>query len=157
MSALNRRDFLAASTLFALAGRSSLADEPRTSPNDAITLGFIGVGGMGSGLLNIFKGFGDVRVAAIADVDEAHARRAKDAAGGKPELYGDFRKLLDRKDLDAVVIATPDHWHAIATILACQAGKDVYCEKPLTYTIGEGRRGCHGRRRSTSASPRWAT
>ena len=58
---------------------------------------------------------------------------------GKPEVYHDFRKVLDRKDIDAVVIATPDHWHAIPTIMACQAGKDVYCEKPLTHRIAEGR------------------
>ena len=107
--------------------------------SESIVLGFIGVGGMGSGLLNIFKGFPDVRVAAVCDVYEPHARRAQSAADGKPEVYHDFRKLLDRKDIDAVVIATPDHWHAIPTILACQAGKDVYCEKPLTHRIAEGR------------------
>jgi len=94
---------------------------------------------MGSGLLNIFKSFPDVRVAAVCDVYEPHARHAQSAAEGKPEVYHDFRKLLDRKDIDAVVIATPDHWHAIPTILACQAGKDVYCEKPLTHRIVEGR------------------
>jgi predicted dehydrogenase len=142
-SALSRRDFLtttAGMAALGLAGRSSPADEPKGSPNEAITLGFIGVGGMGTGLLNIFKGFGDVRVAAVCDVDEAHARRAKEAAGGRPEIVADFRKVLDRKDIDAVVIATPDHWHAIPAILACQAGKDVYCEKPLGYAIGESRR-----------------
>jgi predicted dehydrogenase len=140
MTAPSRRQFLAASSAFALAGRLSRADEPKSSPNEAITLGFIGVGGMGTGLLNIFKGFGDVRIAAVADVYEPHALRARDAAGGKPDVEKDFRKLLDRKDIDAVVIATPDHWHAIPTILACQAGKDVYCEKPLTFTVQEGRR-----------------
>ena len=66
-------------------------------------------------------------------------RRAQSAADGKPEAYHDFRKVLDRKDIDAVVIATPDHWQAIPTILACQAGKDVYCEKPLAHRIPEGR------------------
>ena len=80
-----------------------------------------------------------MRVAAVCDVYEPHARRAQSAADGKPEVYHDFRKVLDRKDIDAVVIATPDHWHAIPTILACQAGKDVYCEKPLTHRIAEGR------------------
>ena len=64
---------------------------------------------------------------------------AQSAAEGKPEIYHDFRKLLDRKDIDAVVIATPDHWHAIPTILACQAGNDMYCVKPLTHRIVEGR------------------
>jgi predicted dehydrogenase len=140
MRSVSRREFLAASSALALAGRVSAAPEPRGSANDSITLGFIGVGGMGTGLLNIFKGFGDVNVAAVCDVYEPHALRAKDAAGGKPEVYKDFRKVLDRKDIDAVVIATPDHWHAIPTILAAQAGKDIYCEKPLTYRIGEGRR-----------------
>ncbi len=140
----NRRSFLAASALAASswnAGSRANSDDPRpkTSANDSITLGFIGVGGMGSGLLNIFKGHPDVRVAALCDVYEPHLQRAKAAAGGSPETYEDFRRVLDRKDVDAVVIATPDHWHAIPTILACQAGKDVYCEKPLAYRIGEGR------------------
>jgi predicted dehydrogenase len=140
MTSPTRRQFLAASSAFALSGRLGRADEPKSSPNEAITLGFVGVGGMGTGLLNIFKGFGDVRVAAVCDVYEPHALRAKDAAGGKPDVERDFRRLLDRKDIDAVVIATPDHWHAIPTILACQAGKDVYCEKPLTFTVQEGQR-----------------
>jgi predicted dehydrogenase len=139
---VRRREFLAASaaSAFALAGRRGLAEEPKASPNESITLAFIGVGGMGTGLLNIFKGFGDVRIAAVCDVDEGHARRAREEAGGAPEVVKDFRRVLDRKDVDAVVVATPDHWHAIPTILACQAGKDVYCEKPLTFAIGEGRR-----------------
>jgi predicted dehydrogenase len=131
----------------AMGGRARAGDDeadrakekPSGKPSESIVLGFIGVGGMGSGLLNIFKEFPDVRVAAVCDVYEPHAQRAKDAAGGKPEVYGDFRKVLDRKDVDAVVIATPDHWHAIPTILACQAGKDVYCEKPLTHRVAEGR------------------
>ncbi len=139
----NRRTFLtsaATASVLALAGRKSHAYEPRSQPNDAITLAFIGVGGMGTGLLNTFKGFGDVRIAAVCDVYEPHALRAREEAGGKPEIIKDFRRVLDRKDVDAVVVATPDHWHAIPSILACQAGKDVYCEKPLAYTIGEGRR-----------------
>jgi predicted dehydrogenase len=110
-----------------------------SSASESIVLGFIGVGGMGTGLLNIFKGFSEVRVAAVCDVYEPHARRAQSAADGKPEVYHDFRRVLDRKDIDAVVIATPDHWHAIPTILACQAGKDVYCEKPLTHKLAEGK------------------
>ncbi len=144
MTALNRRRFIQATAALPVAGAFATATTARASrvlgANDSVTLGFIGVGGMGTGLLNIFKGFPDVRVAAVADVYEPHALRAKEAAGGKPDVVGDFRKILDRKDIDAVVIATPDHWHAIPSILACQAGKDVYCEKPLAYTIGEGRR-----------------
>ena len=80
-----------------------------------------------------------MRVAAVCDVYEPHVRRAQSATDGKADVYHDFRKVLDRKDIDAVVIATPDHWHAIPTILACQAGKDVYCEKPLTHRLNEGR------------------
>jgi predicted dehydrogenase len=142
-----RRELLAASALgaaTAAVGRPANGDEPAPakpsgSPNESITLGFIGVGGMGTGLLNIFKAMPDVRVAAVCDVFEPHVLRAKSEAAGKPDTYSDFRKVLDRKDIDAVVIATPDHWHAIPTILACQAGKDVYCEKPLTHRVAEGR------------------
>src|SRR5437899_1720421 len=70
---------------------------------------------------------------------EPHLLRARSVAGDRVATHHDFREVLDRKDVDAVVIATPDHWHAIPTILACQAGKDVYCEKPLSYRIAEGR------------------
>jgi predicted dehydrogenase len=139
---LSRRGFLATSALAAGALGAARADEPaekKAGANESITLGFIGVGGMGSGLLNIFKKFPDVRVAAVCDVWERQALKAKESADGKPDTYGDFRRVLDRKDIDAVVVATPDHWHAIPTILACQAEKDVYCEKPLSYRIAEGR------------------
>lgn len=149
MRTWTRREMLAASALGAAtlgapraqAARPEDKEKPKgsTVPGESIVLGFIGVGGMGTGLLNIFKGFPDVRVAAVCDVYEPHARRAKSAAGDKPEVYHDFRRVLDRKDIDAVVIATPDHWHAIPTIMACQAGKDVYCEKPLTHKLAEGR------------------
>jgi predicted dehydrogenase len=147
MTDVTRRDFLAASALVAggLAGGRAQADEPAGSPprqpgpNEKVVLGFIGVGGMGTGLLKIFKAFPDVEVAAVCDVYEPHRLRAKDEAGGRPSAHKDFREVLDRKDIDAVVVATPDHWHAIPTILACQAGKDVYCEKPLAFRIAEGR------------------
>ena len=138
---VSRREFLAASAL--AAGAITRGAEPeakkRVGPNDQIVLGFIGLGGMGSGLLEIFRKFPDVRVGAVCDVYEPHRLRARQAAGGNPSDYKDFREVLDRKDVDAVVVATPDHWHAIPTILACQAGKDVYCEKPLSYRIAEGR------------------
>jgi predicted dehydrogenase len=145
-----RREFLAAGALAvaqveaakkpAAAGQEPKNPEPASvPPGEKIVLGFIGVGGMGSGLLNKFKEFPQVEIAAVCDVYEPHARRAQSAAGGTPEAYGDFRRVLDRKDIDAVVIATPDHWHGIPTILACQAGKDVYCEKPLAHRIQEGR------------------
>jgi predicted dehydrogenase len=114
--------------------------EPATvPPSERIVLGFIGVGGMGGGLVKTFKAFPQVEIAAVCDVYEPHLQKAQATSGGKPKTYSDFRHVLDRKDIDAVVIATPDHWHAIPTILACQAGKDVYCEKPLAHRIQEGR------------------
>jgi predicted dehydrogenase len=151
-----RREFLAASALAAagreaappraagLDGPTQAAAKPEPGParvaaNEKIVLGFIGTGGMGTGLINTFKTFPQVSIAAVCDVYEPHLRRAQSEAGGKPEAFGDFRRVLDRKDIDAVVIATPDHWHAIPTILACQSGKDVYCEKPLAHRIQEGR------------------
>jgi predicted dehydrogenase len=147
MDPLTRRNFLVTTALAAsAAGRKAAGeDEPAEKPskpvsaNEKIALGFIGVGGMGTGLLDIFKKFPDVQVAALCDVYEPHLLKAKEKATGTPTTHKDFREVLDRKDIDAVVIATPDHWHAIPTILACQAGKDVYCEKPLSYRIAEGR------------------
>ena len=157
MNDFTRREFLAASALAAgQAGAPKKPDipgdavrkvreqaKPKTKvpvpPSERIVLGFIGVGGMGTGLLNTFKAFPQVEIAAVCDVYEPHLDRARSAAGGEPAAYGDFRRVLDRKDIDAVVVATPDHWHGIPTILACQAGKDVYCEKPLAHRIDEGR------------------
>ncbi len=142
---LGRRQFVTsvASLPFAVSLQRSLAMAQGTvAPSEKVRLGFIGTGGMGTGLLNIFSKFPDVQVAAIADVFEAHSGKAADAAkmaGHSPEVYGDFRKVLDRKDIDAVVVATPDHWHAHIAIMAMQAGKDVYCEKPLSHSIGEGK------------------
>lgn len=147
---MTRREFFnrtvqgaAAVTLSGLLPATGYA-KSRVSPNDKITLGFIGVGGMGSGHLGGFLGNPQVRVLAVCDVYEAHRERAKKAVNDRYgnsdcKAYDDFRELLDRKDVDAVVIATPDHWHTLISIAACEAGKDVYCEKPLTLTIGEGR------------------
>jgi len=162
MNDWTRREFLAAGALAAASSSDAKAraggsgepsrtgnpnqdpdqgkSEPKpVPPSERIVLGFIGVGGMGTRLITTFKKFPDVAIAAVCDVHEPHARRARSASGATPETHGDFRRLLDRKDIDAVVIATPDHWHAITTIMACQAGKDVYCEKPLAHRIQEGR------------------
>ena len=150
----NRREFLAASALAAAsrevtpahaaalegAPQSGVKPElPRVAANEKIVVGFIGTGGMGTGLINTFKQFPQVSIAAVCDVYEPHLRRAQSSAGGAPQAFSDFRRVLDRKDIDAVVIATPDHWHGILAILACQAGKDVYCEKPLAHRVQEGR------------------
>jgi predicted dehydrogenase len=113
------------------------------APSDRIRFGFIGLGGQGTSRLNEFLRHSDVSAAAVCDVDSDHVDRAAaivtKAQGQAPVKFHDFRKLLETKDLDAVMIATPDHWHAMPTIQACQAGKDVFVEKPLCYSIGEGR------------------
>jgi predicted dehydrogenase len=103
-----------------------------------LRLGSIGVGGQGSAISRNAIGNG-AALLAIADVDSDHAAKHKDATGGTADTYGDYRKLLDRKDIDIVTIGTPDHWHTKIAIEAMQAGKDIYCEKPLTLTIDEGK------------------
>ncbi len=108
--------------------------------NERIRLGFIGVGNRGDQLLDAFLVHKDAEVAAVCDVYQPYVDAAHKKVGGQARVYRDFRKLLDQKDVDAVVIATPDHWHALQFIQACRAGKDVYVEKPLSLTIGEGRK-----------------
>ena len=108
--------------------------------NERIRLGFIGVGNRGGQLLRAFLNHKDAEAVAFCDVWKPYLDRARKRNGGKGDTGTDFRKLLDRKDIDAVVVATPDHWHAIQTVDACDAGKDVYVEKPLSVTIHEGRR-----------------
>ncbi|MGP0068738.1 MAG: Gfo/Idh/MocA family protein [Isosphaeraceae bacterium] len=142
----NRRDFLrVAATSPALLpffmpfGRS-MAEEMQAK-NDRPRLGLIGAGGQGSGDARGASTYGDFL--AVCDVDKTHAERAKAdrrIGKGKADIYGDYRKLLDRKDIDAVIIGTPDHWHTRICIDALRAGKDVYCEKPMTLTIDEGKK-----------------
>jgi predicted dehydrogenase len=111
-------------------------------PNERVVMGMIGVGVMGTGRLNELMKLGDVDIAAVCDVDQSHREKAAEEVlklqGRRPDTYLDFRRLLERKDLDAVAVVTPDHWHAIPTIQACQAGKDVFVEKPLSYAVREG-------------------
>jgi predicted dehydrogenase len=152
---LSRRQFLSASAATPLAlGLTSplLADEPKkASPSERLTLGFIGIGVQNRGHLGGFLGMKDVHVLAVCDVVKErreHARQMVEKKYGEQkkgdykgcDAYDDFRKIIDRKDIDAVVIATPDHWHTMPCILAAQAKKDIYCEKPLTHNIAEGRR-----------------
>ncbi|MGA2016316.1 MAG: Gfo/Idh/MocA family oxidoreductase [Opitutaceae bacterium] len=113
---------------------------PAPAPNDRPGIALIGCGGMGKADLGNAANHGDI--VAVCDVDSSHAAAAaqKFAAGGKvPAQYSDFRRLLERKDVHAVVNATPDHWHSLVNIAVARAGKDVYAEKPLTLTIEEGR------------------
>ncbi|MBI3698372.1 MAG: Gfo/Idh/MocA family oxidoreductase [Acidobacteria bacterium] len=112
--------------------------------NDRINVAVIGVGGRGTGHVREYCRLPLARVAAVCDVDQAQTERAvalaEKAQGTKPKAYTDMRKLFDDKDIDAVSIATPNHWHSLSTIWACQAGKDVYVEKPASYNVFEGER-----------------
>jgi predicted dehydrogenase len=149
-----RRRFLKESIGFgaasaaALGGRVAAAAsaERVAGSNDRVRIGLIGCGGMGRANLRDFLKLPDVACVALCDVDDAQVAKAQaevlDAEGVKQtaELTTrDFRQVLDRKDIDAVIVATPDHWHALPTVMACQAGKDVYVEKPLSVSIAEGR------------------
>jgi predicted dehydrogenase len=138
VSAVNRRTFLKQTTLVAGAALSPWPSIGVQGANERIGLGFIGVGGRGMGHLKEFATMPDVRIVAVADCNERKRNAAVAAAPGA-KAFNDYRQLLELKDVDAVVIATPDHWHAIQTIHACQAGKDVYVEKPLGHNIREGR------------------
>src|SRR5437016_2976406 len=139
MSTMTRRSFLAASAAapFVFTRRAGAV-----AANDRLALGFIGVGTMGRGHLGGFLGRKGVEVVAVCDVvkerldnaketvEKRYADRIKSGDYKGVKTYTDFRKLLDQPGLDAVVIATPDHWHAMPVILAARAGKHVYCEKP---------------------------
>lgn len=137
---MNRRSFF---FLSAAAAGAVPARPQAAAPSDQAAIGFIGVGGRGRGLLRGFSALPDARVAAICDADQASLERAQatlDQAGvARPKAVEDMRRLFDDPSLDAVVVATPDHWHAPATILACDSGKDVYVEKPASHNIREGR------------------
>lgn len=116
--------------------------------NDRPNVGAIGIGGRGRGITQAAGRFADV--VAVCDVDSNRAHSANEMVGGKSAVYGDYRKLLARNDIEAVVIATPDHWHSKISIDAMLAGKDVYCEKPLTLTIDEGKQICQVVKRTQS-------
>jgi hypothetical protein len=105
----------------------------KPGPNDRIGVGYIGVGRRGRQLMHLPP---EARIVAVADVDRRRAELVARARGCR--AYTDYRRMLEANDVDAVVVATPDHWHALPCIHACQAGKDVYCEKPLGLTVREG-------------------
>ncbi len=151
---MNRRNFIGKAAL----GAGALTVIPRhvmggkgyLSPNDRINLGYIGVGKQSYGLLNSINGCTETMVLAACDVDsiklnsfktEAEKANTEKLNGGSQPVdrYEEYRELLERNDIDAVVIATPDHWHAMIAVDAARAGKDIYCEKPLALTVAEGR------------------
>jgi predicted dehydrogenase len=143
MKRIRRRDFLKTGLLAAAAARVRLpAWAQVVGANDTIRLGVAGLNGMGWSHVERFQGLEGARVVAICDPDRRLLeRRREEFPGEKAGLrsFADIREMLDAKDVDAVVVAAPDHWHALAGIWAMQAGKDVYIEKPLTYCISEGR------------------
>ena len=123
---------------------SVLGKDGSAAPSERLTMGAIGIGGQGMHNLRNFLTCDDLRILAVCDVDTKHRMTARDtvdsAYGNKDcSAYNDFREILVRDDLDTVLIATPDHWHAILAIEAAKAGKDIYCEKPISLTIAEGR------------------
>lgn len=138
---VSRRDFLSAAAVGVAAPyfipSGVLAAEGRVGPNDKINIGVIGVNGQGSSNLNILLGEKDVAVTAVCDVDEGRLKRAVDRCKGIAKGYGDYREILARKDIDAVLIATSPHWHARMCVDAAENGKDFYCEKPMTLHLAE--------------------
>ena len=146
---LTRRDFLRGAAAAAVLGpymvtSGALGAAGRPAASNRIVMGAIGTGGMGTGDLNALLGQAEVQMVAVCDVDGV--RRAKSKAlvdkrygTGDAASYNDFRDLLRRTDISAVMIATPDHWHAIPVIEAARAGKDIHCQKPLSLTIHQGR------------------
>jgi predicted dehydrogenase len=143
MSKISRRSFLQKAGV-GLAGFTILPSlGGLAAPSDRIRVAHIGINGMGNNHMNWFAALPDVEIAALCDVEELHLNKTFDSlkkikSDTKAKLYGDFRKVLDDKDIDAITVATPDHWHATIAILAFQAGKDVYGEKPLAYDVKEG-------------------
>ena len=128
----------------------SLLPEP-AGPNDRVNLGFIGFGIRGNILLEAAKETQQANLVEVCDCYQGHLERAKERTEGKIETnFAQYKRLLDRKDIDAVVVATPDHWHKRIVLDALSAGKDVYIEKPMTHRIEDGP--VSRRRRNTSAS-----
>lgn len=113
----------------------------KKSPNDTIVIGVIGCGGMGAANMRSLMGYADVDVAALCDVDESRIpgdfAEVEKKYGRKPAVYRDYRKMLERKDIDAIIVGSPDHWHALNLIHTVEAGKDSYCEKPISHNIVE--------------------
>jgi predicted dehydrogenase len=149
---ISRRDFVKDSTITAIGTGLALSSGPFAGKvlgaNEKITVGVIGCGSQGRWNMRDFLRQPDVQIAAVCDVYEANLNQAREMTDGKAAAYKDFRKLLEQKDIDAVIIATPDHWHAMPAIHACDAGKDVYVEKPLSHTIQEGRKMVEAARRN---------
>jgi predicted dehydrogenase len=132
---VTRREFARGAGLATAAGYARIL-----GANDRIRMGYIGLGNRGDQVHDAFLEHGDSQTVALCDLRDDYMDFAARKSRAQPKKYGDYRKLLEDRDVDAVVIATPDHWHALMFIAACEAGKDVYVEKPLSLTVVEGRR-----------------
>ena len=143
MKSLNRRQFMKAS-LGTLATLTALPKSKSYAANEKVIIGVMGLGGRGTYLAERFAGRPDAEIAYLCDADSrrfGRARNAVDEAQGKmTKMVQDFRKILDDPAVDVLINATPDHWHALGTIMACQAGKDVFVEKPMAHNVWEGRK-----------------
>ena len=134
MDRLSRRDFQR------IAGLTALSYSRVLGANDRVRMGYIGLGNRGDQVHDAFLEWADQETVAVCDLRDDYMDFAIKKSRAQPRKYADYRRLLDDKTVDAVVIATPDHWHALMFVDACHAGKDVYCEKPLALTVHEGRR-----------------
>jgi predicted dehydrogenase len=139
-NSVTRRDFVRST---ALAG-SALAISAKSyaaiaGANERVRIGILGFGLIGRIHTRSFHGLAESQIVAVSDTYQPRLQAARELVGGDVTLHGDFRRMLEDKSIDAVVVATPDHWHALHTMMACAAGKDVYVEKPLTLFVKEGR------------------
>ena len=139
MSHFSRRSFLKKSALFGAAALTARSWGQVAGANGDVRVAVLGLNGRGKNHLSSLAKVPGVRVVALCDPDQAVLARAINASGGGLTAYPDLRELLASKDIDAITIATPNHWHSLAAIWACQAGKDVYVEKPVSHNIWEGR------------------
>jgi predicted dehydrogenase len=138
---LDRREFLkkaAVGTAAAGVGFPALGKAAQAAPSDKVIVGVIGTGRQGRGDLRAFREQPDVEIAAVCDVYQPNLELGVKDSGGKAQTYSDFRQVLDRKDIDVIIVGTPDHWHPLVMVEACKAGKDVYVEKPICHTVDEG-------------------
>ncbi len=147
VEAISRRSFIQKSAFAAAAGTSAVMSRRAYGANERIRLGVIGVANRGGQLIDAVAPHENAEIVALCDIHGVAFERWREEFPDATE-YGDYRQMLDRDDIDAVIIATPDHWHALQTVDACEAGKDVFVEKPLSLTIHEGRRMIEAARRN---------
>ena len=135
-----RREFIKKSAValatFTIVPRYVLGGPGYLAPSDHLTKAIIGVGGMGRGHIP----YGGTKVVALCDVDKNHLNQAVNMVGNSVKTFNDYRELIQLPEVDIVHIATPPHWHGIMAAEAARAGKDIWCEQPMTHTIGEGKR-----------------